>query len=279
MTMQTLLANVTKGDVLTDPFPHIVIKDTLPEDLCTQLIREFPAIDVITEGQAFSSNDRFSYSAHKVMQNSAISDLWREFIAAQVSETFWQQFLQLFQTNVRQLHPNFEQEFGALDQLKPGVRRAAETDTNLLLDAQICLNAPVLKSSPMIKQPHVDRSRVLFAGLYYLRHPDDQSTGGNLEIYRSRHSQPQGFKGQFIEDKHVELVKTVQYERNVLILFVNSIHSLHGVTVRSVTETPRCFVNLVGELNRPIYDLEQYQAPKNWATKVTQKLTQVLSTV
>jgi hypothetical protein len=272
--MQTLLEQVKKADIFTDPFPHIVIKDPLDNEQCTQLIDQFPAIDVITEGKPFGSNDRFSYPTRDVLQNPKISPVWQEFIQAQSSARFWNQFVDLFQEEIRRLHPTFEQEFGALDQLQPGVRKIDQDTADVLLDAQICINAPVLEPAPVIKQAHVDRPQVVYAGLFYLRHPNDRSTGGNLEIYRFKKGRTHSFQGQYIDDKHVERVKTVHYERNVLVLFVNSVHSLHGVTARSVTDTPRCFVNLIAEVKRPIYDLGSYQE-KNWLGQLKRSLARV----
>lgn len=275
--MQSLLTNIKKSDIFAEPFPHIVITDALDDEICSRLIDEFPPINVITEGVEFSNNERFSYSARDVLQNTEISDLWREFVRVQSSEVFLNQFLNLFEDYIRHIYPSFEQEIGAITSLKSGVRFIDELpNIDVLLDAQICVNAPVVTPS-LIKQVHVDRRQVLFAGLYYLRRPEDQSTGGDLQIYRFKNGKPYGFNQQFIDDKYVELVKTVKYERNVLVLFLNSIHSLHGVTVRSVTESPRCFLNLVGEVKQHIFDWMLYQERKSWKDRITERTAKVLS--
>jgi hypothetical protein len=275
--MRTLLDTVQSSQVFTDPFPHIVITDVVEAELCAQLVEQFPAIDILAEGQPFTSNDRFSYPTCSVVQNSEISPLWREFIAAQSSPAFWNQIVRLFKDKILKLYPTFEAEFGAIEALRPGVRKTDDfSNVDVLLDAQICVNTPVLEPSPKIKQAHVDRPQVVYAGLYYLRHPDDQSTGGNLEIYRFKTGKPYGFQGQYIDDKYIELVKTVQYQRNALVLFLNSVESLHGVTVRSVTETPRCFVNLIGEVNRPLYDLKEYQEGQGLVSQLKHQLEKVL---
>ena len=276
--MKTLLDAVNSSQVFTDPFPHIVITDAAEPEICTQLIEQFPAIDILAEGKPFGSNDRFSYPTCNVLENPKISPLWREFIQAQSSPAFWNQIVRLFKDEMLRLYPSFEQDYGAIETLQSGVRKTDDfASVDVLLDAQICVNTPVLSPSPKIKQAHVDRPQVVFAGLYYLRHPDDRSTGGNLEIYRFKTGKPYGFQGQYIDDKYVELVKTVQYQRNALVLFVNSVESLHGVTVRSVTETPRCFVNLIGEVKRPLYSLKDYQEKPSLMSQFTRKLEKVMS--
>ncbi len=88
-----------------------------------------------------------------------------------------------------------------------------------------------------------------------------------MEIYKLR-DRIYGFDAnRRIEDKYIELVKTVNYQSNLLVLFLNSIKSLHGVTVRSITDSPRLFLNLFGETKYPIYNLLPYRADLNWVDK------------
>ncbi|MBO3457613.1 2OG-Fe(II) oxygenase [Aetokthonos hydrillicola Thurmond2011] len=276
--MQSLLENVNKNHFFSEPFPHIVVTDALDDTLCSRLIDEFPPINIVTESNQYPSNERFSYSAHKVLGNPQISELWREFIRVQTSDIFLKQFLDLFEQDIRRIYPSFEQEIASVKTLKSGVRNIDEfPNVDILLDAQICVNTPVVATPSVVKQAHLDRRQVLFAGLYYLRRPDDDSTGGDLEIYRFKNGKPYGFNQQFIDDKYVELVKTVKYERNVLVLFLNSINSLHGVTVRSVTQSPRCFVNLIGEVKQHMFDWMLYQETKSWTDKFTQRIAKVFS--
>jgi hypothetical protein len=78
-------------------------------------------------------------------------------------------------------------------------------------------------------------------------------------MYKFKKGTPYGFRKCEIADKYVEHIKTIKYERNVLVLFPNSIYSLHGVTVRSLTSSPRYFVNLVGEVRKPLFQPLDYQ--------------------
>lgn len=77
----------------------------------------------------------------------------------------------------------------------------------------------------------------------------------------------------FIDDKQIQVVKTVKYQSNVLVLFLNSIKSLHGVTVRSVANEPRLFLNLIGEVNRPLFNLEDYQTPETYLKRLLSKFS------
>src|SRR5205823_10197992 len=117
----------------------------------------------------------------------AISPLWREFIKAHVSQEFLNELVTLFGDDIRAIYPSLEETYARLDRWRAGTRsmdnyRRAE----VLLDAQICVNTPVAGQPSSVRGAHIDNTDKLFAGLYYLRHPDDDSTGGDLEIYRSK---------------------------------------------------------------------------------------------
>lgn len=253
-----LLSNVKHSDVLSDPFPHIISTDPIEPELCSKLISEFPSLETVAQGASISSNQRFSYSAKDSLVDPTISPLWREFVKANTSQAFLQEFTSLFKAQIRETYPNFEKEVG-LENLKAGTRNIDDfKSANVLLDAQICVNTPVTGSPSSVKRGHVDLPNKLFAGLYYLRDPQDTSTGGDLEIYKFK-DKVHGFQGQFIDDKYLELVKTVKYERNILVLFLNSSRSLHGVTLRSTTNSPRLFFNLIGEVNCPLFSLEEHE--------------------
>ena len=259
--MPSLLSQAQSADVDLDPFPHIIIREPLPNDVVDQLLAEYPSLETITQGLPYKNNQRFSYSANEVLGNSQISDLWREVVQAHVGTEFLQEIFQLFGQAIDTYYPWFDQRLGHRETLKAGVRNLDDfSSADVLLDAQICLNTPVTKPSS-VRGPHVDHPLKLFAGLFYLKHPDDQATGGDLEIYRYR-NQRNCFKMAEVADSNaMELVKTVKYERNVFIFFLNSIDSLHGVSPRSQTPLPRYLFNLVGEINQPLFDLNDYQHP------------------
>lgn len=274
--MKSLLSNLQKIEVSTDPFPHIVITDPLEDELCLQLISEYPSVSTVTNGSDSSSNKRFSYSASEVFSNENISPLWKQFVQAHTSSAFLDEMVSLFEDHIRLMYPSFESDIGAVKTLKSGVRKIDNFSTaDVLLDAQICVNTPVVGTPSSVRTAHVDKPDKLFAGLYYLRSPEDTSTGGNLELYKFK-DKPNRFRDVYISDKYVEAVKTVKYQRNVLVLFLNSIYSVHGVTVRSKTNSPRYFLNLVGEVKQPLFDLSQYQEKTDWLGKSISAPTKAL---
>lgn len=255
--MESLLDRVRAADVRLDPFPHIAVTEALDPGLVARLQDEFPSLDVVAGDQRGANNRRLGLPARDVVDNPAVSDLWRQFIARHVAQEFLDDLIRVFGAAVRATHAGLEERLGPLDELRAGMRGAGE-DADVLLDAQISVNTPVTTPTS-VRGAHLDDPDKLFAGLFYLRRDDDDSTGGDLELHRYRRGR-RGFRGPEIYDTFVEPVRTVRYAANTLVLFVNSPSSLHGVTVRSVTDVPRQFVNLIAKVGEPLFDVAPFQA-------------------
>lgn len=254
--MQSVLSRVTKKDIIWEPFPHIVKENALEESLCDELIAQYPKLDVLTKGITLEQNTRFSFSSKDVRESSAISDLWKEFIALHVSKSFYDEFMDLFGDYLDNLYPDFVKESGSFKSLAVGTLNEDSYDEKVtLLSSYIAGNTPVTETST-VKIAHIDNINKFLTGLLYLRKPDDDSKGGNLEIFETRGD---GFRihGQrFIKDKYLTKIKTVLYKPNTLILFPSSKIAIHGVTPRKPTQHLRQFVNLVGQVEKPLFSLD-----------------------
>jgi hypothetical protein len=254
--VETVLARVTRADVAADPFPHVVVRDAIHESVCARLLEELPPLERLTRGVDYKSNQRFDYRASDVLRDVGIGPTWREIIETHVSQRFLDETLALFGDDVRRLYPGLEHELGDLGSLRAGVRRVDSFESaDVLLDAQIAVNTPVTGPPTSVRRGHLDLPDKLFVGLLYLRLPEDDSTGGDLELYRYATDRPV-FEGQMIADEQLELVRSIPYERNVLVLFLNGPAALHGVTARSHTVYPRFFMNVVAEVQRPLFELD-----------------------
>ena len=255
----SLLEKAAEAEVCAEPFPHVVIHEPIRAELCDRLISEYPPLDVISRRKSFGNNKRFSYAARYALAGSRISPLWREFVELHISNGFWQQVRLLFRQHILARYPTLATERGGLDAWRAGVRGLSTSeDVDILLDAQICANTPVLEASSSVRGPHVDEPDKLFAGLFYLRPSNDQSEGGDLELYRFRGAVG-GYRGVQVDDSHIELAKVIPYRSNVLVLFINSEQAVHGVTPRLPTATPRWLFNLIGVAHRPLFDLQPFQ--------------------
>src|SRR5262249_17573323 len=232
-TGPSLLAELGPESVVTDPFPHVVVRGALDDAHADRLLAAYPPIATITRATASEGNERFDYSAADSLRDPELADEWRSFVRGHTSTAFAHRLFEIFAEHLPDAVRATPHRSGWP---RAGIRGVDGKDvTDVLLDAQISVNTPV-RTLSTVKGPHVDRPVALFAGLYYLRSPDDTSTGGDLEIYRAVGPDTfTSFDGQHVPDDAVEVVETVEYAHNTLVVFLNSLRSLHGVTPRSVT--------------------------------------------
>jgi len=247
----SLLKNISPMDVINDPFPHVVIHDALPIDFASKLIDTFPFSSFPSE----KSNHRYDISASSVHDFDLISDQWKNFIQFHSSKYFFSEVINIFKNylerndELTQLIQNHSMQVG---------RRNVESfkDSSVLMDAQISINTPVQKKSS-VRKIHVDSPNKLYSGLFYLRMPDDDSFGGDLQLFswKPEYSKKEklNFYKEGVSKEHVNVIKEISYNSNTLVLFLNSLDALHGVTERDVTRHTRTFVNLVAELPFDLY--------------------------
>jgi hypothetical protein len=270
----SVLQHAHASAVAESPYPYIVIPNALPAELCEQLIAGYPPLGQLGVDTG-RNNARWSYPAFRVRENHAIDQAWRDIIAYHVSRAFYDEFLDLFAgTIVKQFPAAFPDE-ETLRGLRLGLREADSFDqADILLDAQICGNTPVTRTRS-VKPTHIDSHRKLFAGLLYLRRDDDDSVGGDLEVRRFRpgfsgSKRARCYDGVYVDNDCTDLVETVRYEKNVLVMFINTLESLHGVTPRLQTPHARLFMNLVGEVQTPLFAV-----PRTFRTRVKKLQRQV----
>src|SRR5262249_70563 len=101
----SLLSRVRPGDVVEEPFPHLVVRDALDPGWCDALIAEVPPSAIVAEGQPLGSNRRSSYTAGKALEDARVSPSWRDFIRTHVSQAFLDDLVRLFGEHVERLYP------------------------------------------------------------------------------------------------------------------------------------------------------------------------------
>ena len=254
----SLLQRATKSDVRTSPFPYLVIKAALPDELYKQLASRFPAPSALGIDQSMN-NSRWNYAAANVVKNQELDRLWKDFIAYQASPEFFHEICDLFYDEIHRRYPKQFPSAGYMQQMRVGLRECDSfRDKDVLMDAMISGNSPV-QSATSVRTTHIDQGRKLFSGLFYMRKDEDDSIGGDLTISRFKpefstlEAKVGLFKGDYVDDANLEVVETVKYAKNTLVLFINTIESLHGVTVRQPTKHGRYFVNLVGDVITRLY--------------------------
>jgi len=262
----SVLQRARRADVVRDPYPFLILRDAIPAALCRALIEQYPAPAAV--GAGAESNERWSLPTADAEQSTDIPEVWKAFVRYHASPAFFAEVVDVFGADIVRLYSTFFPDETALRALQPGVRNRDPFEGHgLLLDAQIAGNTPVTEASS-VKTVHIDSNNKLFTALLYLRAPDDDSVGGDLDVVRFRRDlTPSEYRrrydGVFVDDALVEHVCRVPYDTNVLFMFVNGPEALHGVTVRQPTRHRRLFLNLVGEVDFPLFDVPQY-----WQTRL-----------
>jgi hypothetical protein len=256
----SVLQNARKSDTRANPFPYIVLDNPLPTDLYEELARNFPSPDAMGIVET-ANNQRWNYLHSTARKNFQIPQLWRDFLAYHSSQRFFDEVAALFYEEIHALYPDRYPTRESLTGMRAGTRNIdSRKDKDILVEAMISGNTPVTEASST-RTTHVDNEDKLFAGLFYMRPDDYSAVGGDLTI--SRFKPPYAGKNRLacfksknhVDDDFVEIVDTIQYAKNRLVLFINSPDSLHGVTVRQPTPQSRLFVNLVGEVDPPLFSV------------------------
>lgn len=251
----SLFQRVQSTDIHSEPFPHLVIENALPDELHTELRRTFPTRQTL--GVSLGQNERWSTSAEMLRTIEGITPLWRRFVEYHSSKNFFEDVIQAFGEQIVGLYPKI---FNSLEDLRhrPVVERSCGNllPESLSLDAQISGNSPVMRAGAP-RGIHFDSTNALWAGLYYLRSESDNSIGGDLELWKWPESY--GFRKKSsmyregMKSQNVLPLKVVPYQSNTFVFLINSIDSLHSVTERMPTPHTRQFLNLVCDLQQPLF--------------------------
>ncbi len=252
---------VTQGldrkDVMESPFPMLIARDALDASVFKQLLDGLPPLKTMLKGTEYGSNQRINYSASSVALNPSVPQIWKDFVQAHVNQEFLDDLIRLFGPSILNYYPDFEGRFGSLNSLRSGIREIDKNSpANVFLDCQIAVNTPASLSGTTVRGPHVDCPKKLFVGLLYMRLDEDKSDGGDLEIYRPKRRPVELDYTRTADLDDMEFVTRVPYEKNVLVMFLNTPESLHGVSPRSQTDVHRVFVNLVAEMPTQLFQLQ-----------------------
>ncbi|HUP60952.1 MAG TPA: hypothetical protein VNA69_11085 [Thermoanaerobaculia bacterium] len=248
----SVLRGLTPDRIDRDPFPHVVVDEALDPALYRELEAALPPAETLLRGRAMENNTPYRYSAEHILAEG--SPRWREFARLHTSAAFFADVVALFGDTIRTLHPALEARAGKrLEEMKSSIR-FVEPFADVALDCQITYGSPVTRAT-RCHRVHVDRQVALYAGLLYFRRSGDDSSGGDLELYRFRGNARTYDEGRYVDDALVERVKTIPYAANRLAFFIHSPEALHGVSVRSVTPHPRLHVNFIAEFRAKVWEL------------------------
>lgn len=242
-----LLGTSTAADVVTDPFPHLIVENALDADVYRELESHLPSLDLLKPEDRILNNTRvdlISSSGRAELPLEAANPQWREFLDLHASEAFVKRVMSIFGAHLPQVSKKMHQTWSGFRAMND-FRRPENLE--IRGRATLALNTPVQEPTS-VRGPHVDSRHKCFVGLYYSRHPEDRSEGGDLELYRWKKGvKKRKWAGQIAVDD-VDIVTTVPYQSNTLVIFLNTDDAVHGVSPRGKSTVPRYLSVLSGWL-------------------------------
>lgn len=279
----SILSRVTPEHLVLEPFPHLVIEDALHPDIFAQLFAAFPTDELVVDGRPVKDT-WFDYPACKVVKDTRVASLWREFFAFHTSAAFFQELVQVAGPTLRKLHPELESRIGRpLEEFRVGMRPGGRGDplapgADVSMECQFYAN--YTRQPRTVRGPHVDRPSELFAALLYFRQQEDNSSGGDLDVCEAIQPIYPGPRSVRISELPAEVdadivrtVRTARYKANTLVLFLNSPKSLHAVSPRTPTPLTRRHINFCADVP---FDLFDFKLPPRLALKKSLEAMPVL---
>jgi len=241
--MITVLDNFNpETDYFKDPYPHVVIKNALPKDLYESLAKNFP-VEQMKQALPLIEGHTYRYLANDVLYKKTIpvSKEWETFFRTHTSQEYYAKVLELFKNDMPYGKDVIDKQVN--------VRGVDEVNGDMVTDTQFVVHNPIKTGTT--RTTHIDNPQELYAGLLYFRQDNDKSTGGDFEIFDTPDLKGvYKHKGREVaEDTKKTLVRTVKYEPNTFVMFLNTSKSVHGVTPRQNAEVDRLSINIIAETN------------------------------
>ena len=238
--MITVLDNFNaETDYFTEPYPHVIIKNALPKDLYQMLAKTFPT-QQMKQKLPLIEGHTHRYLAKDVLYDKKIpvSKEWEDFFKTHTSQEYYDKVLELFKNDMPYNKDVIKQKIAV---------RGVYDNIDMVTDTQFVVHNPIKVGTT--RTTHIDNPQELYAGLLYFRQPNDNSSGGDFEIFDApKLKGVHKYRGREVtQDTEKTLVKTVKYEPNTFVMFLNTGKSVHGVTPRKDAEVERLSINIIAE--------------------------------
>jgi hypothetical protein len=264
-----VFASIDRGILVEDPYPHLVVENALPGEVADTLLAAMPPVHVFLQGHEPGNNVRFALPSPQALDHPDISAEWKEALRVCVASLppVLERTLSRFGVYIRRTYPDFERKFGPVSGLRAAPRYAPGRQPHEVgMDAQMVINTPALSGGTSVRGPHLDLPDKLISALLYLRSPGEDSVGGELQLYAPTTRRLTFGDMNLASGDSVRVVRTYPYRHNLLVLPFCSPAAIHGVSPRGQTSNPRYYLQLVGEMAAPLFDIPQpTRAQQMWA--------------
>lgn len=253
MNELNILKNFDERKYYSEPFPYFVIEKCFPDKIYQQLFKDYEIIrNYLNKNYNFKdlNNTRLQINSENFLEENIFKNtIWYDFIKYHTSKKFLLDLVSIFKDDLKNYYPHIYNAFYEFNNDKNFLKiRGRDNDKyKFVIDCQPGINTPTLKKSN-VRGPHVDNPVEIFGGLFYLRDNNDNSKGGDLDLYDTEKNKIY-FKDK-AEVKNINKLKKFKiykYDKNQCIFFLNTIKTIHGVSERSETNFTRNLTNFVIE--------------------------------
>ena len=273
------LNKINKANILTSPYPHLVVDNFLDKEIVDGLHKEFR--ESLYKAKFTNKENSNEINVNNVKQFGAIeldhsslgvnSGLKNSFLVNSFfrSEDF-------VKTTLNKLSGYLSNSSGLKrDYFSQGI-------SNLNFNSRLAFVPP--SEATKRREIHLDAPNNILIFLYYLRLPEDYSFGGSLNLLSKEDRYLFKSKiGTFLSDmlnvypSDLNVEKTYDYVDNRLVVLCSSGFSWHEVSTRRYAETPR--INFHGGLqtNEDKNEYTRFHNNKSLANPLKNKLKYLIN--
>ena len=235
------VSKLKKGEYFPEPFPHWIIDNFFNEDELSLIDNEFPSVAQIIEAVPVKKNIKVvkeQNSVYVIEFNELGCLKSKKSFLNKISDSWINQKKDIL--NFLSKH-DFANRYDKLifDEKFVEARGDFRSATPAKIEGTTTLG------------PHLDSSYELLAGLVYLRSKDDNTEGGDLDIYQLKENSPEKYASNQlrIPVKYLKKLKKIKYSYNSAIFFISHPLAIHGISTRAKGKYERRLVNLSLELD------------------------------
>lgn len=261
------------------PFPMLVVENVLPPELYEALRSSLPGylenagtfncslpalgLDHYPDGYPATlkddlpDNTKMARRAFELLGDPALPDVWREFVHVNNSQEALQHMLHVFGKALLREHPDFEQRFGTLSEL-----RAVQRFTRQLEPGEVELDTPLLIQTPVkgvVSQqrgPHLKTLDKPIEGFLYLTPVGFDGPEESHEFFAIEEGvQPVFGAGLQTGPQGLRVARTVPVKGNTLVIFLNTPRSIQTISPRGKTPFPMIAVEILVQVQAPVFQV------------------------
>jgi hypothetical protein len=275
----SIINNFKKKDYNSYPFPYFVIDKPYNDKIYSNLEKDYNLfISHFKKNEDYEKNNiRLQISSNDFFKSNLFKNsIWHDFISYHSSKKFFLDIIDIFYDDIYKIYPDI---INLIENNKNkenflGLREKKNNEKFFFVsDCQPGINTPV-KIESTVRNSHVDNPVELIAGLFYLRLPNDNSIGGDLEIMENNNKNEIKFynKAEVYNNNDLKVFKKINYKKNNVIFFLNTINSIHRISPREKCSIPRNLTNIIFETYYIKEKLFKINYKKNFFSLIKNKL-------